>query len=310
MKRFVSRLALAAALAAPAAVSFAQEAADEQKTRSLEAPVEAEVQKPEPTGPNSGRLSVSGGVDFTTAYFFRGYMQEDNGFITQPYANLYAKLIAEEDVQLTAYVGTWNSIHSEDTLSNPGGGPDAWYESDFLAGIDYISGPFTLGLVYTAYTYPNGAFETVQELGLKLTLDDTEVMEDRIGFALKPYVAVYAETGDGNGSEDWYGELGINPGIYTFNEEGRYPVALTVPVSVGLSLKDYYLDADGDEEFLGFISAGVTASVPLPFIPSDFGSWNLVGNFTYLYLASDGLQAVNGGDENEFIGKLGIAFAY
>jgi hypothetical protein len=309
LKRFATRLAVAAALAAPA-VAFGQEAADEQRTQTLEAPVEAEVQKPEPSGPNTGRISVSAGVDFTTAYFFRGYNQEDQGFIMQPYANLYAKLLAEEDLTLNAYVGTWNSLHSEHTGANPGGGPDAWYESDFLAGVDVISGAFTLGLVYTAYTYPNGAFETVQEVGAKLTWDDSQVMEDRIGFALKPYVAVYAETGDGNGSEDWYGEVGINPGVYTFNEDGRYPVALTVPISVGVSLKDYYFDEDGDEDFFGFLSVGVTGSVPLPFIPSDFGSWNLVGNVTYLYLGSEGLQAINHDEDYEIIGKLGIAFAY
>ena len=309
MKRLVSRLAIAAAIAAPA-VAFGQEAADEQRTQTLEAPVEAEVQKPEPSGPNTGKLSVSAGIDFTTAYFFRGYNQEDQGLIAQPYANIYAKLIANEDLTAAAYVGTWNSLHSEHTFSNAGGGPDSWYESDFLAGVDVASGAFTLGLIYTVYTYPNGAFETIQELGAKVTWDDSEVLKDNIGFALKPYVAIYAETSDGNGSEDWYGELGINPGVYTFNEEGRYPVALTVPVSVGFGLKDYYFDDEGDEEFLGFFSVGLTGSVPLPFIPSDYGSWNLVGNVTYLYLASDGLQAVNHDEDYEFIGKLGIAFAY
>ena len=314
MKRRVFRVALLGALPGLLAVATpvvrAQEAADEEKMRTAEQPIEAEVRQPEPSGPNTGRLSVSGGLDFTTAYFFRGYNQEDQGFITQPYANLYAKLLTDEDLTATAYVGTWNSIHSEHTLSNAGGGPDAWYESDFLAGVDFVSGPYTLGLVYTAYTYPNGAFETIQEVGAKFTLDDTELLKDRIGFALKPYVGVYAETSDGNGSEDWYGEIGIAPGVYTFNEDGRYPVALSVPVSVGFSLKDYYLDSDGDEEFLGFLSLGVTGSVPLPFIPSEFGTWNLVGNVTYLYLASDGLQDLNHGDDYEFIGKLGIAFAY
>ena len=309
MKRLVSRLGLAFALAVPAVASFGQEAADEQKTRSLEAPVEAEVQQPEPSGPNTGKLSVSGGIDFATAYFFRGYNQEDQGFIAQPYANIYAKLAANDDFTATAYVGTWNSLQSENTGAT-GPGPDAWYESDFLAGVDLVSGPYTLGLIYTVYTWPNGALETTQELGVKFTFDDSEMLKDRIGFALKPYVAVYAETSDGNGSEDWYGEIGINPGVYTFNEEGRYPVALTVPVNVGFSLKDFYFDTDGDEEFFGFVSVGLTGSVPLPFIPSDYGTWNLVGNVTYLYLASDGLQAINHDEDYEFIGKLGIAFAY
>ena len=308
MKRLCQGLALAASLFAPAA-GFAQEAADEQKTESQEPVVEAEVEQEEPTGPNTGRLSFSGGTDFTTAYFFRGYNQEDQGLITQPYLTLYAKLSDADEFKVTGYVGTWNSVHTENTLAT-GAGPNSWYESDFLTGVDLGMGAFTLGFVYTIYTYPNGAFDTIHEVGAKLAWDDTEFQKGRLGFALKPYVAAYAETQDGNGSEDWYGEVGIQPGIYTFNENGRYPVAISVPIIAGLSLKDYSFDEGGDEAFLGYVSAAVTASVPLAFIPADYGSWNLTGTFQYLYLNAEGLQAANEGDDYELIGKLGIAFAY
>lgn len=309
MNRFASSLVLAAALAAPVSV-FAQEASDEMKTQTQEPVVATEVKESEPSAPNTGKLAVSGGVDLMTAYFFRGYMQEDQGLILQPYANLYFKVCDTEDAKVNFYVGTWNSIHSEGTLAATSGGPDAWFESDFLTGIDIISGNFTVGFIYTAYTYPGGAFETIQELGVKVAWDDTAVTKDRIGFALKPYAALYAETSDGNGSEDWYGELGIAPGVYTFNENGEYPVAITVPVTVGLGLKDYYFDEDGGEDFLGYASIGATASVPLAFVPSDYGAWNLTGSLQYLWLNSEGLQAVNNGDDYEIIGKVGVAFAY
>ena len=313
MKRLCQRLALAALFGVPAVApvtSFGHAAADEQKTESQKPVVAAEVKQEEPTGPNAGRLSFSGGADFVTAYFFRGYNQEDQGLIAQPYATLYIKLDDSDAHKVTAYVGTWNSLHSEHTLSNAGGGPDAWYESDFLGGVDFSSGAFTLGFVYTAYTYPNGAAETIEEVGAKLTWDDTTFQKGKLGFALKPYVAAYAETSDGNGSEDWYGEVGVAPGVYTFNKDGRYPVALTVPIAVGLGLKDYYFDDDGHEEFLGYVSAAVTASVPLPFIKSDYGSWNLTGSLQYLWLNAEGLQTLNHGDDSELIGKVGIAFAY
>ena len=122
-------------------------------------------------------------------------------------------------------------------------------------------------------------------------------------------MAAYAETSDGNGSEDWYGEVGIAPGIYTLNKDGKYPVSLSVPITVGLGLKDYYFDNDGHEEFLGYFSAALAASVPLP-IPSDYGSWSLTGSVQYLYLNAEGLQTINHGDDYEIIGKVGIAFAY
>jgi hypothetical protein len=38
--------------------------------------------------PNTGKFSISGGVDITTAYFFRGILQERDGFIIQPYGEL------------------------------------------------------------------------------------------------------------------------------------------------------------------------------------------------------------------------------
>jgi hypothetical protein len=308
VKRLCQGIALAAFLAAPVA-SFAQEAADERKTESQRPVVEAEVDQEEPSGPNTGKLSFSGGTDFTTAYFFRGYNQEDQGVIGQPYLTLYAKLSDSDEFKVTGYVGTWNSVHSEASLAT-GSGPDSWYESDFNVGLDFSSGALTFGMVYTLYMYPNGAFESIQEVGGKLTWDDTEFQKGKLGFALKPYVAVYAETGDRNGSEDWYGEAGVAPGVYTFNEEGRYPVAVSVPLTVGVSLKDYYFGDDGDETFLGYASAAVSASIPLAFIPSDYGSWNVTGTFQYMYLAAEGLQAANHGDDYELIGKIGLAFAY
>ena len=311
MKRSVSALALAAALALPAFSTFAQEAAPERKLENVDAPREAAVEPTEPSGPNTGKVAFSGGVDFTTAYFFRGYNQEDQGLIAQPYANIYFKAVDEEDFKLTPYVGIWNSVHSEQTLADDDGSPAAWYESDIYAGADAAFGPFTLGFIYTLYTYPSGAFSTIGELGAKLSYDDTEVAK-QIGlpFALKPYVAAYVETFDDNGSEDWYGEVGIAPGIYTFAEDGQYPVSLSLPVIVGLSLDDYYFDDDGNHEFLGFVSVGLQASVPLAFIPSDYGAWSLTGKVEYLWLNAEGLETANHGDESEIIGKLGISFAY
>jgi hypothetical protein len=304
VKRLCQGLALAAFLAAPV-VSVGQE---ERKTTQEQA-VQAEVKSDTPTGPNTGKVSVSGGVDLTTAYFFRGYNQEDQGVLVEPYATAYFKLVDSEAFKTTLYVGTWNSLHSEHTLS-AGTGPNAWYESDFLAGVDLAFGKLTVGAIYTAYSYPNGAFNTIEELGVKVSYDDTDFEKGKLGFALKPYVAAYAETADGNGSEDWYGEVGISPTIYTVNSQGKYPVAISVPIIAGLSLKDYYFDDSGHEEFLGYVSASVVASVPLAFIPSDYGTWSLTGSFQYLYLNAEGLQTANHGEDFELIGKVGIAFAY
>jgi hypothetical protein len=256
--------------------------------------------------PNPGGLTLTGGVDYTTAYFFRGYSQEDTGLIIQPYATVTAGLVDGENFDLNGYVGIWNSFHEEKTLAADTG-PNTWYESDLFGGLDFVFGKLTLGTVYTFYTYPNGAFNTIQEIGFKVAYDDTDFMKNRgIDFALKPYAAIYFETADANGTEDTYLELGITPSL-ALGESG---ITLAVPVVVGMSIDDYYFDDTGDDELLGYGSIGLFASLPLG-ETGRFGTWTLTGGVQYIQLFADSAEAVNdGGEDSEILGKVGVSFAY
>ncbi len=290
MKRLLSGLALAGLLVAPAAV-FAQDA-------------EAEIVVEEPSL-NSGNIRITGGVDVATHYFFRGYLQEDQDAIVQPYANVFFDLV-KGDNPVTAYIGTWHSFHGEKTGADEGTF-GAWYEADFYGGVDAtLGGGFTLGAIYTLYAYPNGAFDTIEELGVKLSYDDTDKWG--LPFALKPFVGVYFETDDQNGSEDTYLEAGVAPTVYTWNEGSDQPIAIAVPITVGMSIDDYYFDDTGDEEFLGYGSIGIAASMPLG--SGNFGDWTLNASVTFLQLVADGLELANNDDDNEVIGKIGVSFAY
>jgi hypothetical protein len=284
----------AVALAAPATSVLAQEAT----TTAAETP-----------DYNTGALTLSGGVDYTTAYFFRGYNQEDTGFIIQPYATVTAALASNDSYTINGYVGIWNSWHEKKTLASDTG-PHSWYESDVFGGIDFVFGKVTLGTVYTFYTYPNGAFNTIQEIGFKLAYDDTDFMKGNgIDFALKPYAAVYFETNDNNGTEDSYLELGIAPSFGVGNVGGK-DIVLSVPVVLGLSVDDYYLDSSGDNEFLGYLSVGAFASMPLG-SPGRYGAWTLTGGIQYIQLFADSAEAVNdNGTDYELLGKVGVSFAY
>ena len=270
------------------------------------APAETGELPAEASDRNTGGLTLSGGVDYVSAYFFRGYNQEDTGLILQPYATVTAELASNDDLTLNAYVGIWNSFHENKTLAGATG-PSTWYESDLFGGVDFIFGKFTIGTIYTFYTYPNGAFNTIQEIGFKVAYDDTELMEEmNVPFALKPYAAVYFETGDGNGTEDTYAELGVAPS-FALGESG---ITLAVPVALGLSVDDYYLDDTGDNETLGYGSVGLFASVPLP-VGEKYGSWTLTGGVQYIYLFADSAELTNdGGDNDEILGKVGVSFAY
>ena len=80
-------------------------------------------------------------------------------------------------------------------------------------------------------------------------------------------------------------------------------------MTLGFGIDDYYFDDEGDDELLGYGSIGLGASMPLP-MPARYGDWTLNASVTWLQMFADGLEAVNNGDDNEIIGKIGVSFAY
>ncbi len=108
-------------------------------------------------------------------------------------------------------------------------------------------------------------------------------------------------TDEGTGS---YLELGVGPSFPL----GGSKASLTVPVKLGLSLKDYYQSFDGDHKF-GFFDIGGLVTVPLSGIPARFGSWNLHGGAD-VYVFGDTTKAFNSGDKSKVVGLVGIGVTY
>lgn len=262
---------------------------------------------------NTGGLSLVGNLDFMTSYFFRGYNQMDTGVIAAPAATVYIKAYESDNFLITPYVGTWNLLDSKQTGDTPplgnGSDTDIWYESDWYGGIDWGFNPFVLSTIYTIYTYPASSFNTVQELGAKLTYDDTAFMKDvGVPFALKPYVAYYYEVAGSNsdptGDESQYAEIGIAPSF------AAGPVTITIPAILGMSTDGYYRDDDGSNELFGYTSVGLVGAIPLPF-PARYGAWNLNGGVNWIQLYANSAETANDGGENyEIQGRLGIGFTY
>ena len=132
MKRFYfhSRWAagLLASLAAVVLLAPPVRAHDE----GAETPESAKTEDAAATGdedagdPNTGALSLTVDNSFTTAYMFKGIMNERDGLIWQPSIELSLNLFEAgegvvESVDVT--VGTWLSVHSEQTFES-GTGPD------------------------------------------------------------------------------------------------------------------------------------------------------------------------------------------
>ncbi|MGH7277403.1 MAG: hypothetical protein ACREJG_01805 [Candidatus Rokuibacteriota bacterium] len=264
--------------------------------------------------PNTGRISLSAGVDYTTDYYFRGIVQETEDYIIQPYGDITFRLWdgAGGVGNLALTVGTWNSLHGGPTGIEGGSAsadPKIWYESDFYAklGATVLDG-LTAQTIYTAYMSPNNRFDTVQEIAFGLSYNDSTLLGP---FAVNPSALVafelrgQADAGDHRGV---YLQLGVAPG-YTFNAKGAYPLALSFPITLGLSLSDYYEFGTGDDDTFGFLQAGPSVAVPLAFIPSGFGPWQAKAGVAWLHLG-DNLRAINENDRNEFIGTIGIALAY
>lgn len=289
--KLVSKLALAAALAVPS-ISMAQDA------------------------PNKGAITFSGGVDVVSSYYYRGYLNENAGLIVQPYFGGALNIVESDDVTIGLSLSTWNSIHSvhsagEAEVPSDGGGAGAWYENDIQVALPITFGDFTITPAYYLYQYPNGAAESVQEVVLSVAYDDAKVWNGALyeGFQLKPTLTLAYEFDDGNGDEDTYLELGITPG-YTF-QVGETKVPLEFPITLGMSLDDYYVDSDGDNEFFGYVQVGVQTSFSLEsLIPAKYGNWSLnVGGY-YQHLFADSAEAANHDESNVFWGKVGVSFSY
>lgn len=268
----------------------------------------------EAKAPNTGRISLSAGLDYTTNYYFRGIVQETEDLILQPYGSLTFKLY-EGTAGLTGLsltAGTWNSLHWGPTGVDGGASttdPEVWYESDFYVSLAaQLFQDLTFSTTYTAYMSPNDFFQTVQEVAFGLSYNDSKLLGP---FALNPSVLVAIETdgqADAGAHRGVYLQLGVAPGFTLFSNTS-YPVSVSVPLTLGLSLSEYYEFATGDDDTFGYFSAGITASLPLAFIPAAFGSWQFKGGVQLLALG-DNLKLVNRDDDFEVIGTFGIALAY
>jgi hypothetical protein len=258
--------------------------------------------------PNPGKISLAAAYDFTNAYMFRGLRQDDTRVIMFPFAearvDLHTNRAGATDVALR--IGTWNSLNTG-AAGSEGPSGKLWYESRFYSAVDFTFGPgVTIGAGYTAYPSPNNSFSTVKEIGFRVSADERTAPA---GLVLRPHalLAFEFDTGpllgqaDGGLNAGTYLELGVAPGINASN------FSVSFPLTVGLSLKDYYELAGVDHTF-GFLSLAAIAKVPL-FRSATYGAWYLRGGVEFQSLG-DTPMAFNRGDQSKVIGIIGIGFSY
>ena len=256
---------------------------------------------------NTGKVSFSTGFDFSHAYFFRGVLQERSGLVAQPYVDMTFNLF--EGTQglnsVTFTIGQWNSLHTGPSGSDgPATHVGAWYESDFFTGVGFGVDNWNFGITYTAYLSPNHTFGTVKELALSMAVDDSTWLGV---LSLSPHLLMAIELdgqADGGTGEGVYVELGVEPGM---SLDG-IPVSLSLPVTLGLSLSDYYEGPSGEDDRFGYIDLGLVASTELP-IPESYGTWEMSGGIHLLSLG-DTLKSLNRGDGFQAVGIFGFSMGY
>ena len=263
-------------------------------------------------GENKGKISLSAGVDFPTAYFFRGILQEDGGFFAQPYGDITFNLYEGEKGlnSVGATLGLWNSFQTNSPIPEPSD-PTGWYETDLYGGftVGFLDN-WEVGVTYTAYISPNNSFESTQEISFSLSFDDSELLG---AFALSPQILIAVEMQGGGADAQrplgTYFQLGVEPGL-TVIESEKYPVRLSLPLTLGLSLSNYYQDpVTGDDSTFGYFDLGLKLSVPLAFIPADFGSWEAYAKGDFLFLGSS-LEAINNDEDFQAIATIGVSLSY
>ena len=235
------------------------------------------------------KLTVTTGMDFTSAYLFRGIPQHSGGAIAQPYGDLGIAL----GHGISANVGNWDSIHSTASAGN-------WYESDYYGSVTFTTGKVKPQLLYTSYTSPADSFATVKELAGVFAFDDSAS-----GFPLNPKVILAFELGDGEAdggtNKGTYLELGVRPSFKLAPK-----ATLAVGAKTGLSVDHYYEGPTGNNTF-GYFDASAQLSVPV--ISGKGGSLEAHGGVD-LYSLGDNMKLLNDGDAFKPVASIGFTFTY
>ena len=244
-------------------------------------------------------------VDSLSQYFYRGYNVVPKGWIVQPNIDFSYTVYDGDDFAITPHVAGWFDLTEE---KGPGS-PTHLAEADLFAGVAFEYGNIELLLDYNLQGYPSrygiaqGSGE-VEEVQLILSYDDSAHWPDGAPLAgVFPYAGYYQEIDDHNDDDrNAYVELGVEPALQEFFVAGR-AVTVSFPLTVGLSADSYFTNAAGRNETLGFYLIGLKGTAALG------ERWTLVGEVDYVRLEAASVIDANGGDEDEVIARVGVAYA-
>jgi len=262
-------------------------------------------------------LQVEVGSHYITP---RGLDVVDAGVTIQPLVLIFFDLYNSKTGflnDITLIGGVWNDWGTKAYGAKPG----QWNEIDPSVGLSFkFAQNFQFDATYTGFRSMTESYPTSTNLDLKLTYHDSFLGK---AFSINPYVEFFDELSNKatvtfdprTSTEGYYFALGIDP---TYKAD---PIPLTVelPTYVNIVSSNFYQKFDGQNGGSGaaVFSTGVKFSVPLKFIPKQYGSWTAYAGYQYYYLNNvgllDGNQALTGKDYREtslhrFYGGINVFF--
>lgn len=256
---------------------------------------------------NPGRVHVLGNLGAGNGDYFRGAFDDvpTDELVVGPDLALAFELLEDGRGladRLALTLGTQNNF-ADQVQPTDDTDLESWYESNnFIALTAELDGGWTAGLTYTVYSSPNDVSGTAHELALA-----AKYRLDRLPIGLAPQVklALPLESGD----DGLFAQLALAPTLSEIGSE-RYPLTVFAPLTLGVGFDDYYGPGTGTT---GYASVGLAASMPLAFVPSDFGNWSISGGIDLLVrdqVIADGGAPFDDEDNVVPLASVRVSFAY
>jgi hypothetical protein len=238
---------------------------------------------PEPESKFSGVLNL----DYNTHFVSYGFdVWGDGNDLDAGTFNPSLELTWKLPNNFSAILGTWWDVNGN---ANSGIGGNI-QEIDVWGGIGYSVGDLSITTLYQAWNYAS---------------DTEEILDVKFAYSclLSPSLTIHnrLQEGASGGQDGTILVLGLSHSV----EAG--PVAISFPFNLAYFLEDDFHPASTDSGF-GYGSLGVTATLPLTCLGTEYGEWNLHGGVIY-YITSDDVVA-NAVDDDFFTANIGIGCAF
>lgn len=202
--------------------------------------------------------------------------------------------------KISVYGGTYFQLSDGYQPLPPGANNnDSFTEFDWWTGATVgFAGNWAIDAQYYEIISPQQLWDDQRNIQLTLSYDDTSW---GLPVQFKPYIRGWYETSGtpntGGTNKSGYAQFGSNF-TWDLTKQG-YGVTFVLPTYVSVGPKDYWKStgcgtvstAPCAASNGGVFSTGLTAVVPVTWIPKNFGSWSIKGGFQYYHLINDGLLA-------------------